>query len=164
MPFEGAGAVAGCDDSAVAGCAPPSPPPPVRNVSAAVGARVARTHALHPAVALDFWRADDPTFGAKWARSSALTIDLTSPALLAAARALAPALLRLGGSPEDSLVFDDGDGACTPQSGGDGPFAPYFCSQVHPCVSTLAARTARARPSTLFSHSNARARVSPQPK
>jgi heparanase 1 len=132
MPEAGAGAVSGCDDAAVAGCAPPAPPPPVRNVTAAVGARVARTHALHPAVALDFWRADDPTFGGKWGRSSALTIDLASPALLAAARALAPALLRLGGSPEDSLVYDDGDGACAPQSGGDGPFAPYFCSQVHP--------------------------------
>ena len=51
--------------------------------------------------------------------------------LRAAARALAPAVLRLGGSPEDSVIFDD-DGSCVPGSGGAGPFAPYYCSQVQP--------------------------------
>ena len=96
---------------------------------------------MHPAVALDFWRASDPTFGEKWASSSALTIDLTSPALLAAAGALAPAVLRLGGSPEDSLTYDDGSGTCVPQSGGAGPFAPYYCSQVRPYVYDHCRRT-----------------------
>jgi hypothetical protein len=39
-------------------------------------------------------------------------------------------VLRLGGSPEDSITFD-ADGSCV-AGGGDGPFAPYYCSQVHP--------------------------------
>jgi len=99
-------------------------------------AAIARTHALHPAVALDFWRRDDARFGEKWGNSSALTIDLSSPALRAAATALAgaptPTLLRLGGSPEDSLVFDSPPGSCVPQSGGEGPFPGYYCSQVKP--------------------------------
>ena len=114
-------------------CGPRPPHPNTTSLTAAIDSSVAlgRTSPLHPAVALDFWRSDDPTFGQKWGRSSALTIDLTSPVLRAAARALAPAVLRLGGSPEDSLVFDV-DGTCVPGSGGDGPYAPYFCSQVHP--------------------------------
>jgi len=95
--------------------------------------RLGALHGLHPAYTLDFWAAEDPAYGAKFGASSALAIDLASPALRAAARALAPALLRIGGAPQDSLVFDAGDGgpACAP-GGGAGPFAPYFCSQVHP--------------------------------
>jgi hypothetical protein len=129
------GFVAGCDDSRIAACAPPPPPPPpTTSLTAAVGAvAVGRTHALHPAVGLDFWHFDDPAFGAKWGNASALTIDLASPALRAAAAALAPAILRLGGSPEDSLVFD-ADGTCVPRSGGAGPFPSYYCSQVSPYV------------------------------
>jgi hypothetical protein len=131
------GVASGCDDAEVAHCAPPPPPPPTANVTVAVGtAPVARTHALHPAVALDFWRRDDSRFGEKWGNSSALTIDLSSAALKAAATALAgaatPTLLRLGGSPEDSLIFDSPPGSCVPQSGGRGPFPGYFCSQVQP--------------------------------
>jgi hypothetical protein len=125
-----------CDSERVQGgsapCGPPPPPPNVTSISATIDTSVAlgRTSALHPAVALDFWRSDDKTFGAKWGSSSALTIDLTSPVLRAAAKALAPAVLRLGGSPEDSVVFDPDGSSCTAGSGGDGPFAPYYCSQV----------------------------------
>ena len=138
VPCPGAGVSSACDSARVQGggssCGPPPPPPRTTSVTATIDATLAlgRTSALHPAVALDFWRSDDPTFGKKWGSSSALTIDLTSPVLRAAARALAPAVLRLGGSPEDSVVFDADGTSCTPQSGGDGPFAPYFCSQVHP--------------------------------
>jgi hypothetical protein len=49
--------------------------------------------------------------------------------------AVGPGLLRMGGSPEDSLVYD-ADGTCVPGSGGKGPGAPtgYYCSQVTPYV------------------------------
>ena len=136
-PTHGAGASSACESSRARGgsapCGPPPPPPHTTSVTATIDTSVTlgRTNALHPAVALDFWRSDDPTFGQKWGKSSALTIDLTSPVLRAAARALAPAVLRLGGSPEDSVVFDV-DGSCVPRSGGNGPYAPYYCSQVHP--------------------------------
>jgi hypothetical protein len=131
------GDVAGCNNASVAGCSSPSPPTPVPTTSnltitLSSAAPVSKTHALHPALALDFWRSDDPRFGVKWGNSSAITIDLTDPVLRAAASALAPAILRLGGSPDDSVIFDT-DGTCVPQSGGDGPFPGYYCSQVHPC-------------------------------
>lgn len=61
-----------------------------------------------------------------------LGIDLGDASLRAYAAALAPALLRLGGSPEDSIVFD-ADGSCAPGGGGQPP-GPYYCSQVHPYV------------------------------
>lgn len=131
-PLAAPGLASGCDDAAINGCAPPTPLPPTSNLSASVGTTaIATTHSLHPAVTFDFWRSDDARFGEKWGNSSALTIDLTSPTLRAAAAALAPALLRLGGSPEDSVNFDS-DGSCVPQSGGAGPFPGYFCSQVQP--------------------------------
>lgn len=139
-PSSSPGSTSGCDSDKVKGgsspCGPPVPHPKTTNLTATIDTSVAlgKTSPLHPAVALDFWRSDDPTFGEKWGHSSALTIDLTSPVLRAAAKALAPAVLRLGGSPEDSLVFDEDGTGCVPQSGGNGPYAPYFCSQVHPYV------------------------------
>lgn len=63
------------------------------------------THPLSPAVTFDFWRWDDPFYGPKFMNSSALYIDLTNPLLRSLASALAPAILRIGGSPEDGIVF-----------------------------------------------------------
>jgi heparanase 1 len=121
----------------VSNCAPPPPPAPWTqlNVSLSVGGAPAGAvplHPLAPAVALDFWLPTDPRFGEKWGNSGLLSIDLGSEPLRAYARALAPALLRLGGSPEDSIQFD-ADGSCVP-GGGAGPFPGYFCSQVSPYV------------------------------
>ena len=119
-----------CDDAIVPACAPP-PPYNAPNVTFSVGAPAGvPLHPLAPAVALDFWLPDDPRFGEKWGNSGLLGIDLASPALRAYSAALAPAVLRLGGSPEDSIVFD-ADGSCAP-GGGSGPFPGYYCSQVHP--------------------------------
>ena len=126
------GITAGCDASRVPGCAPP---PPYTNLNVSVGVGLAvgvPLHALAPAVALDFWLPTDPTYGEKWANAGVLGIDLTSAALRTYAAALAPALLRLGGSPEDSIVFDAA-GTCTPGGGGQPP-GPYYCSQVRPYV------------------------------
>lgn len=125
-----AGTVAGCNDAVIAGCAPWN----ASNITITVDTSIVlgKTHPLSPAVTLDFWRPDDPRFGVKWANSSAQLIDLADPQLRALASTLAPGLLRLGGSPEDSLIYDS-DGTCVPQSGGHGP-APngYYCSQVSP--------------------------------
>ena len=151
QPLAHTGVTAGCNDTLVPGCAPPAPPH-ADNLTVTIGASpISTTHPLHPAVALDFWRHDDPVYGEKWGNSSALTIDLASPALRAAAASLSPALLRLGGSPEDSLVFD-ANGTCVPKSGGGGPFAPYFCSQVHPYTYDC---LTRARWSELLSFASA---------
>ena len=124
---------AGCDASRVAGCAPP-PPYNTLNATATISGAAAGValHPLAPAVALDFWLGTDPTYGEKWQNAGVLSIDLTNAALRRYSAALAPALLRLGGSPEDSIVFD-ADGTCTPGSGGQ-PAGPYYCSQVHPYV------------------------------
>lgn len=59
-------------------------------------------------------------------------LDLENPTLIALASSLAPGLLRIGGSPEDSIVFD-ADGTCV-VNGTQAPNASYFCSQVHPYV------------------------------
>ena len=82
----------------------------------------------HPQT-LDFWRWDDPEFGEKWGNSSAQEIDLANPTLRALTASLAPGLIRIGGSPDDSIVYDV-DGTCVPGSGGHGPSASYYCSQV----------------------------------
>jgi len=115
-------------------CAPPLPPYNGTNITFSINtvSPIITTHPLSPAVTLDFWRHDDPTFGIKWGNSSAISIDVTNPLLRNLTSLLGPGLLRLGGSPEDSLVYDT-DGTCVPGSGGNGP-APngYYCSQVHP--------------------------------
>jgi hypothetical protein len=132
QPSDSASATTLCDASRVPACAPP-PPYNSLNVTFTVGAAAgAPLHPLAPAVALDFWLSSDPTYGVKWGNSSILTIDLASAALRSYSAALAPALLRLGGSPEDSIVYD-ADGSCAP-GGGAGPFPGYYCSQVHPYV------------------------------
>lgn len=117
----------GCNPKVVPNCV--SVPPVSSPIAARIftGTALGRTHPLSPAVTLDFWRWDDPNFGQKWENSSAIEIDLTNPRLRALATAIAPALLRIGGSPEDSVIFD-ADGTCVPMSGGNGT-APdgYYC-------------------------------------
>lgn len=120
---------AACSNATVPGCIPP--PPATQNLTATVEAAPsgAPLHPLTPAVTLDAW---NETFFPRWGTGSFLSLDLSQPRLRAAAAALAPGLLRLGGSPEDSIFFD-ADGTCVAGTGGNGP-APngYFCSQVKP--------------------------------
>ena len=56
-----------------------------------------------------------------------MTIDLTSPNLRAAVAALAPAILRVGGSEGDKIVYDVAGDHCGPQSGAPQPVDPAFC-------------------------------------
>ena len=125
------GTVAACNNNTVPGCLPP---PPAN--STVITVEVSTTplgvpmHPLAPAVTLDGWNG---TLFPKWGNGSYLALDLRNPDLIRYASALAPAILRLGGSPEDSIEYTlDGSG-CVPGSGGNGP-APegYYCSQVHP--------------------------------
>lgn len=136
QPIVASGDVAGCIAGTIPGCSGPPPPWNGTSVTATIETSVAIGHVnpLSPGVALDFWKWNDPTYGVKWHNSSAQEIDLSDPGLRALASALSPALLRIGGSPDDSIVFDV-DGTCVPGSGGNGP-APngYYCSQVHPYV------------------------------
>lgn len=79
------GDTAGCDDAVIAGCGAPVPPASVTAVSVQIdtATTLGTTDPLSPAVALDFWRSDDPRFGQKWGNSSALNIDLSNPRLRA---------------------------------------------------------------------------------
>ena len=61
---------------------------------------------------MDFW----PSSKAKWEGVSALDVDLDDPLLRMLARGLSGALLRLGGSPADFLVYDVFEGACSASS------------------------------------------------
>ena len=64
---------------------------------------------------LDWWPTDKCDYGrCPWGGGSMLTADLDDPLLLAAARRLAPFLLRLGGSLSDSIVYEEDDG-CAPR-------------------------------------------------
>ena len=152
------GATAGCNNATVSGCTVTPSPWNGTNLTATVGGEVVGVTDLRsPAVvrpclcagvsrspfsaaallrqALDFWRWDDPTFGEKWGNSSAQEINLSSPALRTLTAALGPGIIRIGGSPDDSIVFDT-DGTCVPQSGGNGPAPHYYCSQVGPGAGT----------------------------
>ena len=75
---------------------------------------VARTAERFLGVTLDLWRSDDPSIGDKWGDASALAIEL-SPRLLNLARALSPGLLRIGGSPQDSVAYQPVGGVCPPR-------------------------------------------------
>ena len=120
--------VSGCNTATVTNCTAPSPNVAVQLLPQ----RGAAVSPLSPAVTFDWWLRNDTHYGEKWANASCLTIDLEDPDLLTLARAYAPAILRLGGSPEDSIMYDV-DGGCVPGSMPQ-PSPSYYCSQVHPYV------------------------------
>jgi hypothetical protein len=93
---------------------------------------------LHPGVTLDWWVHNDTVYGKQWGNASVLTLDLQNPSLLLLAKGLAPGLLRIGGSPVDSVEFDS-DGTCV--LGGTSPSKLYYCSQVRPYVYGCLTRT-----------------------
>ena len=129
----GTGNTAGCDPARVKGCGT-HPPPFNGSIVATIGGSIGTpTHPLSTGVALDFWLPHDPNYGHKWGNASALELDLDDPTLVALATAMAPGLLRIGGSPEDSIMFDPSpdDTSCN-INGTAQPNASYFCSQVHP--------------------------------
>lgn len=116
----------------VAGGAPTSSQPEAVKLRP-TGSVLARTSQDFVGVTLDLWRADDPSYGAKWGNASALTITLT-PWLSNLARGIG-GVLRIGGSPEDSLVYQPLGGSC-PTALPPLPALPsaYYCSQVRPAV------------------------------
>ena len=128
----GGGTVAACNNLTLPGCIPP---PPANNtiLRAVVAPRPSGVpmHPLAPGVTLDGWNG---TLFPKWGNGSYLSLDLGSATLRAMAASLAPGLLRLGGSPEDSIDFTLDGGGCVAGSNGPLPPAPggYYCSQVKP--------------------------------
>jgi hypothetical protein len=109
------------------------------------GRVIARTSDAFVGVGLDLWKSSDPTYGEKWGNNSALHIQL-SDRLQKLVTALAPAVIRIGGSPQDSLVYEAISGSCSspPPSSSLGsahltaaapeatPEENYYCSQVRP--------------------------------
>ena len=82
---------------------------PLRVAPLAHGARGRRGDGPHfVCAALDLWPDEKCDFGAcSWRGASALALDLASPPLRAAVRALAPLMLRVGGSLQDLVVYRD---------------------------------------------------------
>eukprot|EP00055_Hartaetosiga_balthica_P000551 m.136880 g.136880 ORF g.136880 m.136880 type:complete len:618 (-) comp11035_c0_seq1:132-1985(-) len=117
-----------CDNSTVPDCAPNA-----FKVQATYNTDRLLGHMdmLSPAVTFDFWLKNDTVYGNKWETSGILQVDLTDSALMYYASELSPSLLRIGGSPEDSIFFD-ATGGCVP--GGSGPSSSYYCSQVRPYI------------------------------
>ena len=50
---------------------------------------------------MDWWKPTDGSNGEKWGDASILWLNLSNPTLINLTKALTPAMLRLGGSPED---------------------------------------------------------------
>eukprot|EP01084_Bolivina_argentea_P193304 331661_1 len=72
---------------------------------------------------LDFWNNEDSH--GKWnPNAGALTLNFSNENLIALTKKLTPAILRIGGSPEDSVVYDI-DGECSSKYG----VPDYPCSQ-----------------------------------
>ena len=70
---------------------------------------------------IDFWNNNQ----SKWAPDAGiLTLDLSNENLMALIKELSPAVLRFGGSPQDSVAYDI-NGECSQKYG----FAEYDCSQ-----------------------------------
>ena len=57
----------------------------------------------------DWWRHNNPGNGDRWQWAGMLTLDLGNTRLRNLTKALAPAIWRIGGSPEDSVVYAIGD-------------------------------------------------------
>ena len=53
----------------------------------------------------DWWRHNQPHNGPRWEHAGMLTLDLTNTRLRNLVKALSPAIWRIGGSPEDSVVY-----------------------------------------------------------
>eukprot|EP01084_Bolivina_argentea_P004809 9111_1 len=53
---------------------------------------------------MDWWKPSDQS--GKWGDASILWLNLSNPILINLTKALTPAMLRLGGSPEDSIVYN----------------------------------------------------------
>eukprot|EP00035_Acanthoeca_spectabilis_P032541 m.19170 g.19170 ORF g.19170 m.19170 type:complete len:591 (-) comp5408_c0_seq1:944-2716(-) len=101
--------------------------PATVKLGAATGAEVA---VFAPGVGLDWWVESDGTYGFQWGNASILTLDLTDPGLIALASGLSPSLLRIGGSPSDSIQYEvPGTEACARGSGTPGGSAQFTCSQ-----------------------------------
>lgn len=98
--------------------------PIVAQISNLVGGRASDSF-RYIGVNFDFW----PTTKSKWDNSGALILNLTQPSLRVLARGLSGAMLRLGGSPADFLLYEVDADACSvanlnktqPHGGG------YFC-------------------------------------
>ena len=87
-------------------------PVPGEHISlASSGKIIARTADRFIGVTLDLWRGDDPQIGTKWGDASALSIEL-SPRFLRLAKGLSPGILRIGGSPQDSVAYQPVGGSC----------------------------------------------------
>ena len=54
----------------------------------------------------DWWESTDPTYGKKWENAGILTVNLTNKNLITLASAVTPAYLRIGGSPQDSIIYN----------------------------------------------------------
>ena len=136
-PVHAAGITSGCDRAALGDiCSSPPPPPPPApvspDVSVTLGAEGGQVSLHSPAVALDWWVKSDSKYGYQWGDASILVLDLQNPKLLALARALAPAVLRLGGSPIDSIEYAIGPAAearCARGKGTPGGAPGNTCSQ-----------------------------------
>jgi hypothetical protein len=134
-PQRVAGVTSGCSTQ-IAACVPPVPPPPVEKIvtvtlssNRSVGG-VVSPHT--PAVALDWWVKEDPKYGFQWGDASILVLDLQNPKLRAVATSLAPAVLRLGGSPIDSIEYamtTSAVAACARGKGTPGGTSGFTCSQ-----------------------------------
>ena len=53
---------------------------------------------------IDWWKPNDAEYGKKWGNASVTAIDLSKPLMSVAASAFPNSLLRLGGTPQDSVI------------------------------------------------------------
>ena len=78
----------------------------VRSPGGAHGATETCGTALHARVTMDWWPNSKCDYGeCSWLNSTVLTVDLADPLLSNSIKALSPALLRIGGSLADQLVY-----------------------------------------------------------
>lgn len=72
---------------------------------------------------LDFWKSDDPDYGSKWGEAGILELNLSNTNLIELTKALTPAILRIGGSPQDMVVYNI-SGECNENYGSPGYDCP----------------------------------------
>eukprot|EP01089_Gocevia_fonbrunei_P010996 TRINITY_DN2403_c0_g1_i1.p1 TRINITY_DN2403_c0_g1~~TRINITY_DN2403_c0_g1_i1.p1 ORF type:complete len:526 (-),score=100.92 TRINITY_DN2403_c0_g1_i1:37-1614(-) len=74
----------------------------------------------------DWYVSEDVNYGKKFGNAGILTVDLNNPLLITLVKALSPASWRIGGSPEDTVIYEVGDPPECPRAQ-QGPFPKPMC-------------------------------------
>ena len=55
---------------------------------------------------IDWWKSHDPDYVKQWGNTGFLTVNFSNPTFIALTKEIAPAILRISGSPQDNIIYN----------------------------------------------------------